>query len=147
MARLPRMLSGGILGALFGLTVGTGFAGVVLLLYLPHEFPMDRWYNGIRVFALAVSSSTVVGSVAGLASRASEHGLSLLKSTMIVAICGIAGVVAAIALARGVKTGMFLLAPLLGIIVGGIVVVAVGIARTNAVRRTKQEGENAARRA
>jgi hypothetical protein len=143
MSHLPRILDGAIRGALFGLAVGTGFAGVGLLLTLPNSDPMDRWNTGIAIFALVVSSSTVVGLVAGLASRVSEHGLSFFKSTMIVAAAGIV----AIPFAPIVKSGMFLLAPLVGILVGGIAVVMAGIARTNALRSTKQEGKNTAGKA
>ena len=146
MAHRLRMLNGAILGALFGLVVGTGFAGVVLLLYLPHEYPVDRWYNGVRIFALVVGSGTLVGLVAGLASSVPERGLSFLRSTTIVAIAGIV----AIAFAPNVKRGMFLSAPLVGVIVGGIVVVLAGIVKSNSARsakQTKQEGENTAGKA
>jgi hypothetical protein len=143
MSHLHRILDGATRGTLFGLVVGNGFAGAVLLLSLPHEYPMDRWYNGIRIFALVVGSSTVIGLVAGVASRVSEHSLSFLRSTMIVATDGVVGLVVAIVLAAG-KSSMFLVVPLSGVIIGGIVVVMNGIVTTNAARRAKQEIENTA---
>jgi len=147
MTRLLRILNGAILGALLGLAVGTGFVGVVLLLYLPNAYPMDRWYAGVRIFGLVVGSSTLVGLVAGLASKACERGLPLLKSTMIVAIGGIVAIpfgIMAIPFAWSVGSAMYLLVPLVGVIVGGIAVVLIGMARSNAIEIAEHKGENTA---
>ena len=99
---------------------------------------MDRWDTGVAIFALLISSGLVFGLVVGLASKVPEHGLPLLKSTMIVAC---AGIVATLLFAPFMKKDMFLLAPLVGVIVGGIVVVLVGMSRTNPIRSTKPECE------
>ena len=99
---------------------------------------MDRWDTGVAIFALLISSGLVFGLVVGLASKVPEHGLPLLKSTMIVAC---AGIVATLLLLSSLKKDMFLLAPLVGVIVGGIVVVLVGMSRTNPIRSTKPECE------
>ena len=141
MPCLLRMLRGAILGALFGLAVGIGVGGTVAILCSLAEDPMDRWYLGVRVFVLLVGSGIVVGLVVGLASKVPEHGLPLLQSTAIVAIGGVVGSVVASVLAAG-ETDRFLLAPLLGVIIGGIVVVMVGVAETNAIRSAKQDGES-----
>src|SRR5664279_1627091 len=143
MTCLLRMLGGAILGALFGLAVGIGVAGVVLLLDLPNEDPLDRWDSGVPIFVLLVGSGTLVGLIAGLASRASEHGLPFLKSATVVAIAGIVTTPIALSLPRG----MFLLAPLAGIILGGIAVVWGGIVRTHTIRTTKRKGESTVNKA
>jgi peptidoglycan/LPS O-acetylase OafA/YrhL len=140
---LRRILKGAIFGALLGLAVGTGLAGVVLLLALPGELPMDRWYTGVAVFTLLVSSGTVVGLVVGLASKVPEHGLSFLQSTTIVAIGG----VLAIVLGPHIKSETFPLGPLVGVVFGGIAAVGAGIARTHRIRLTKQKRENNASKA
>ena len=140
MARLLlRMLNGAILGALLCLAVGAGVAGVALLIGLPSEHPMDRWYTAGWVAAIAIVGSVLVGLIAGAASRVSEHGLPLLKSVMVVAVTG----VIAIAFAPSVKSGMFLLAPLGGVIVGGIVVVLAGMTRMRCALSAKQENNAA----
>ena len=61
MTRLLRMLNGAILGALLCPAVGAGIAGVVLLICLPNEHPMDRWYMAGWVAAIAIVSSMLVG--------------------------------------------------------------------------------------
>ena len=140
MARLLlRMLNGAILGALLCLAVGAGVAGVALLIGLPSEHPMDRWYTAGWVAVIAIVSSVLVGLIAGAASRVSEYGLPLLKSAMVVAVTG----VIAIAFAPSVKSGRFLLAPLGGVIVGGIVVVLAGIVKTRCTPRPTQENNTA----
>jgi hypothetical protein len=73
MTRLPRILHGAILGALLCSAVGAGIAGIGLLIGLPSEYPMDRWYLAGCVSAMAIGSSMLVGLVAGAASRASEQ--------------------------------------------------------------------------
>jgi len=134
------MFNGAILGALLCSAVGTGVAGVVLLIGLPSELPMDRWYSAGCVFAMTIVSSMLVGLVAGAASRASEHGLPLLKSVMVVAVTAIAALGSLIFVGKG----FFLLVPLGGVIVGGIVVVLAGIVKTRCTPRPKQEDKDTA---
>ena len=121
------------------MAVGPGIAGVALLIGLPSEHPMDRWYTAGWVAAIAIVSSMLVGLMAGAASRVSERGLPLLKSVMVVAVSAIAGN----ALLLFVGKGFFLLAPFGGVMVGGIVVVLVGLKKkTPCVPSTKQEGRD-----
>jgi hypothetical protein len=140
MARLLRMLSGAAAGVLLGLAVGTGLGGVILVVSLPNELPMDRWDNGVRILALLAGSGTAVGLISGLASRIPKHGLSLVKSTAIVAIGGLVAVV----LAPNVKSGWFLPSFLIGILFGGIAAVGAGMARSHATRVARQDKEDAA---
>ncbi len=140
MTRVLRMLSGAILGASLCLVIGASLAGVVELITLPNTHPMDRWYLGGRVAALAIVSSMLVGFVAGAASRASEHGLPLLKSVMVVALAAIAATGSLIFVGKG----FLLLVPLGGVMVGGIVVVLVGLKKTRCVPTTKQENQDIA---
>jgi hypothetical protein len=140
MTRLLRMIYGTILGALFGLAVGMWISVVVSLFILPNELVRDRLDTGVRIFVLIVGITTFLGLVGGFASKVSEHGLSIPKSTTIVAT---AGIMTAFITSEG-KSDMFFLAPLAGVIVGGMVVVVVGIVKSNSIQRTKQENENTA---
>jgi hypothetical protein len=123
-------------------TIGAGIACVILLIGLPCELAMDRWYIGSRVAALAIGSSAIVGLIAGVASGLFEHGLPLLRSVMIVAVTAIAALVLLIF----VGEGFFLMVPIGGVIVGGIVVVLAGIAKTRCARR-QQENKDIANKA
>lgn len=143
MTRLLRMLNGAIMGALLCLAIGAGITGIVLSIGLPSEHPMDRWYTAGWVAAIAIVSSMLVGLIAGAASRVSEHGLPLLRGVMVVAVTGIV----ACALLMFVGKGFFLLAPLGGVMVGGIVVVMVGLKKTHCVPSTKQEDKDIANKA
>ena len=104
---------------------------------------MDRWYLGGRVAYVAIVGSMLVGLIAGAAARVFEHGVPLLKSVMIVAVTAIAAIVLLIFVGKG----FFLLVPLGGAIVGGIVVVLEGITRAHRVPRPQQENKDTASKA
>jgi hypothetical protein len=131
------ILSRAALGTAFGLAVGIGVAGICLfLLFFDAAIhPMEPWEtmqalgDGKKVLMLAAVAGGVVGSLAGLASGAFRHGLSLLKSTMIVTGAGIAAIAIFNPYAH-VKDGMFFLAPLSGVLIGAVIAALVGMART-----------------
>jgi hypothetical protein len=143
MSHLLRMLNGAGLGALLGFAVGVIVAAIVLSLDIPSELPVDRWPTGIGIFVLLTGSGTVVGLVVGLASKVLKHGLSLIESTVIVAMCGFVAIV--LSPCGPCLAGHRLLAAfLVGIIFGGIAVVGVGALRTRTMRIAKQESRNPA---
>lgn len=131
------------MGALLCLAIGGSFAGIALLIGLPNEHPMDRWHTAKGVITIAVVSSTLVGFVAGAASRASLHGLPLIQSVMVVAVTTIA----AIGSLMFVGKGFYLSVSLGGVVVGGIVVALAGIIKAHWKSSTKQEDQNTAGKA
>jgi hypothetical protein len=116
------MLKGAVLGGLFGLAVGIGFAGALLPLTFGTVHPMDRWYIARLVSALVVVSCVSVGLIAGVASRTSDDGLPLLRSVIVVSVGGILGVMALIITAGGWVWWV----PLCGAILGGVAVALAG---------------------
>jgi hypothetical protein len=143
MSRLIHMLIGAVLGAALCLAVGGSIAAVVLLISLPFEYTVDRWHTAKWVVVISVAASTLVGSIAGAASRASEPGLPLLRSVMLVAITGIAvtlvfgfvcGSMGAIE-----KSAWFLIVPLAGVVFGGFVAASAGEKRSRRTRPMQPE--------
>jgi hypothetical protein len=123
MTRPLRMLNGGILGALLGVAVGIGVGGVISLLCSLAEDPLDRWHVAGAVFVLSIASCTLLGLVAGLASRVSENGVPLLQSVIAVAITTIAATLFSVCL----DEAMLLVGAVVGIVIGGVVVVLTGL--------------------
>jgi peptidoglycan/LPS O-acetylase OafA/YrhL len=101
---------------------------------------MDRWQTAGAVFALSLGSCALLGIVAGLASRVSESGVSLLRSAMIVAIASIVGSVFSIC----INEATLLVGALVGIAIGGILVILTGLGTNTGRPLPKQNDETSA---
>jgi hypothetical protein len=128
MARLIRVLNGGILGALFGLAVGAGIGGIISVVCLISEDPMDRGPTAGAVFVLSIGSCTLLGGVAGLASHVSKNGVSLLHSMILVTITAIAATALSVSMSDE-NDAMLLVGAFVGIVIGGVLVVLAGLGK------------------
>ncbi|NLE37291.1 MAG: hypothetical protein GX621_04625 [Pirellulaceae bacterium] len=129
----------GLRGALLGAAVATAIAVILSILLFglvafvfESPYPLhraDELHNLMLFLPLAVSAGIIVGAIGGFAARMPPRGVSILTSIAIVAVCAIVGGFLRVAQPRfkGSPEPLFLL-PILGALIGGVLVMWYGIA-------------------